>query len=144
MAARGAERESSAPTRDGKRLGSPGVKKQRRRASWFGPRRRDLLGYAPARLHQASPSPEPHIFLHPRTGSLGGSATQPRRTKLMGTNPEITQHYPKQLALDETLVQTGPQFLRLKPGGVPQIRQVPLRLMGARDKAKILEFAHTL
>jgi len=31
----------------------------------------------------------------------------------MGTNPEISQHYPKQLALDETLVQTGPQFLRL-------------------------------
>jgi L-amino acid N-acyltransferase YncA len=62
----------------------------------------------------------------------------------MGTNPEISQHYPKQLALDETLVQTGPQFLRLKPGGVPQIRQVPLRLMGAGDKAKILAFADTL
>ena len=62
----------------------------------------------------------------------------------MGTNPEISQHYPKQIALDETLVQTGPQFLRLKPGGVPQIRQVPLLLMGAGDKAKILEFAKTL
>ena len=62
----------------------------------------------------------------------------------MGTNPEISQHYPKQIALDETLVQTGPQFLRLKPGGVPQVRQVPLRLMGAGDKAKILEFADAL
>ena len=25
----------------------------------------------------------------------------------MGTNPEISQHYPKTIALDETLVQTG-------------------------------------
>jgi RimJ/RimL family protein N-acetyltransferase len=62
----------------------------------------------------------------------------------MSTNPEISQHYPKTIALDETLVQTGPQFLRLRPGGSPQIRQVPLRLMGAGDKAKILEFAHGL
>jgi len=62
----------------------------------------------------------------------------------MGTNPEVSQHYPKTIALDETLVQTGPQFLRLKPGGAPQVRQVPLRTMGARDKAKILEFADTL
>jgi L-amino acid N-acyltransferase YncA len=46
--------------------------------------------------------------------------------------------------LDETLVQTGPQFLRLKPGGSPQIRQVSLRLMGTGDKARILEFAHGL
>jgi hypothetical protein len=62
----------------------------------------------------------------------------------MSTNPEISQHYPKTIALDETLVQTGPQFLRLRPGGSPQIRQVPLRLMGAGDKTKILEFAHGL
>src|SRR5258708_35011567 len=62
----------------------------------------------------------------------------------MGTNPEIGQHYPKLIALDETLVQTGPQFLRLKPGGSPQTRQVPLRLMGAGDRARILEFAHGL
>jgi L-amino acid N-acyltransferase YncA len=62
----------------------------------------------------------------------------------MGTVTEIGRHYPKMIALDETLSQTGPQFLRLKPGGAPQIRQVPLRVMGARDKAKILEFAQTL
>jgi hypothetical protein len=62
----------------------------------------------------------------------------------MATNPEISQHYPKKIALDETLVQTGPQFLRLKPGGSPQIRQVSLRLMGTGDKARVLEFAHGL
>ncbi len=62
----------------------------------------------------------------------------------MGTNREVSQHYPKTIALDETLVQTGPQFLRLKPGGAPQVRQVPLRTMGAGDKAKILEFADAL
>ena len=63
----------------------------------------------------------------------------------MGTNSEISQHYPKTIELDETLVQVGPQFLRLKPGSAPQqIRQVPLRLMGAEDKPKILEFAHRL
>jgi L-amino acid N-acyltransferase YncA len=62
----------------------------------------------------------------------------------MGTNPEISRHYPKTIGLDETLVQTGPQFLRLKPGGSPQIRQVPLRLMATVDKTKILGFAHGL
>jgi L-amino acid N-acyltransferase YncA len=62
----------------------------------------------------------------------------------MGTNPEVSQQYPKTIALDETLVQTGPQFLRLKPGGAPQVRQVPLRTMDAGDKAKILEFADIL
>jgi L-amino acid N-acyltransferase YncA len=62
----------------------------------------------------------------------------------MGTNPEISQHYPKKIELDETLVQTGPQFLRLKPGGAPQMRQIPLRLMGTEDKAKILQFARGL
>jgi hypothetical protein len=62
----------------------------------------------------------------------------------MGTNPEISRHYPKKVELDETLVLTGPQFLRLKPGGSPQIHQIPLRLMGAGDKAKILEFAQGL
>jgi len=63
----------------------------------------------------------------------------------MGTNPEISRHYPKKIELDETLVQTGPQFLRLKTGsGAPQMREVPLRLMGAGDKAKMLQFAHGL
>lgn len=62
----------------------------------------------------------------------------------MATNPEISRHYPKKIALDETPVQAGPQFLRLKPGGAPQIRQVPLRLMGAEDKPNILQFAHGL
>jgi hypothetical protein len=41
----------------------------------------------------------------------------------MDTNPEVSQHYPKQIELDETLVQSGPQFLRLKPGGL--LRQIP-------------------
>ena len=64
----------------------------------------------------------------------------------MGTNPEIGRHYPKKIELDETLVQTGPQFLRLRPGGTPQpqMRQIPLRLMGAGDRAKILQFANGL
>ena len=62
----------------------------------------------------------------------------------MGTNPEISRQYPKKIELDETPVQTEPQFLRLKPGGSPQIRHIPLRLMGAGDKAKILEFARGL
>jgi hypothetical protein len=59
----------------------------------------------------------------------------------MGANSEISQHYPRTIALDETLVPSGPQFLRLKPGGSPQIRQVALRWMGAGDRAKILAFA---
>jgi len=63
----------------------------------------------------------------------------------MGTNLEISRHYPKKIELDETLVQTGPQFLRLKTAtGAPQLRQVSLRLMGAGDKAKMLEFARGL
>lgn len=62
----------------------------------------------------------------------------------MGTDPEISRHYPKNIELDETPVRTGPQFLRLKPGGSPQMRQIPLRLMGKEDKARILQFAHGL
>jgi hypothetical protein len=62
----------------------------------------------------------------------------------MGTNPEISQHFPKTIALDETPVKTGPQFLRLKSSGPPQMRQIPLRLMGAGDKSKILKFADGL
>jgi L-amino acid N-acyltransferase YncA len=63
----------------------------------------------------------------------------------MGTNPEISRHYPKKIELDETVVLTGPQFLRLRPGASPPTtRQIPLRLMGTGDKAKILEFARGL
>jgi L-amino acid N-acyltransferase YncA len=62
----------------------------------------------------------------------------------MGTNPEISRHYPKKIELDDTLVLTGPQFLRLKPGGSPHSNEIPLRLMGAGDKAKILQFANGL
>jgi L-amino acid N-acyltransferase YncA len=62
----------------------------------------------------------------------------------MGTNPEISQHYPKTIALDETPVKTGPQFFRLKPDTPPQVREIPLRLMSAADQARILEFARAL
>jgi hypothetical protein len=63
----------------------------------------------------------------------------------MGTNSEISRQYPKKIELDETVVLTGPQFLRLRPGASPPTtRLIPLRLMGAGDKAKILEFARGL
>lgn len=63
----------------------------------------------------------------------------------MGTNAEISRRYPKQIELDETLVQTGPQFLRLKSGAIPpDMRRIPLRLMGTGDNPKLLEFAHGL
>ena len=61
----------------------------------------------------------------------------------MGTNPEISQQYPKTIALDETPVKTGPQFFRLKQSG-SQVREIPLRLMRADDRDKILEFARGL
>jgi L-amino acid N-acyltransferase YncA len=63
----------------------------------------------------------------------------------MGTNSEISRQYPKKIELDETVVLTGPQFLRLRPGASPPTtRQIPLRLMGAADKANILKFADGL
>lgn len=62
----------------------------------------------------------------------------------MGTKPEISQRYPKNIELDEGQVPAGPSFLRVRPGGQPQVRPVSLRLMGAADKAAILQFAYSL
>jgi L-amino acid N-acyltransferase YncA len=62
----------------------------------------------------------------------------------MGTIEEIRRRYPRQIELDESQVPPGPQFLRIRPGGQPQIRSVPLRLMGSADKAAMLDFAREL
>src|SRR5260370_13249318 len=62
----------------------------------------------------------------------------------MGTKPDISQRYPKNIELAEGQVPAGPSFLRLRPGGQPQVRPVSLRLMGAADKAAILQFAYSL
>jgi L-amino acid N-acyltransferase YncA len=62
----------------------------------------------------------------------------------MGTKPEISQRYPKNIELDEGQVPAGPSFLRVRPGGQPQVRPVSLRLMGSADKAAILQFAYSL
>ncbi len=62
----------------------------------------------------------------------------------MGTKPEISQRYPKNIELDEGQVPAGPSFLCVRPGGQPQVRPVSLRLMGAADKAAILQFAYSL
>jgi hypothetical protein len=62
----------------------------------------------------------------------------------MGTKPEISQRYPKNIELDEGQGQAGPSFLRARPGGQPQVRPVSLRLMGATDKAATLQFAYSL
>jgi L-amino acid N-acyltransferase YncA len=62
----------------------------------------------------------------------------------MGTNLEVSRHYPKKIELDDTPVLTGPQFLRLKPGGSPHLHEIPLRLMSAQDKDSILLFARHL
>jgi len=62
----------------------------------------------------------------------------------MGTKPEISQRYPKQIQLDETQLPPGPSFLRVRPGGQPQVRPVSLRLMEAADKDAIHLFARSL
>src|SRR6266436_7371897 len=62
----------------------------------------------------------------------------------MGTSEEISRRYPKEIELHEILVPPGPQFLRARPGE-PQVHQrVSLRLMGAADKAAMLQFARSL
>ena len=62
----------------------------------------------------------------------------------MGTNPNIDNRYPKTIELDESLGSPGPSFMRVRPGGQPQVRPVKLRLMGAEDKDSILLFARSL
>lgn len=62
----------------------------------------------------------------------------------MGTNSQISARYPRKIELDESLGSPGPSFLRVRPGGQPQVRAVPLRLMGAADKDSILLFARSL
>src|SRR2546429_9480015 len=63
----------------------------------------------------------------------------------MGTSEEISQRYPRKIELDASLVPPGPQFLRVRPAGLPhQVQPVSLRLMGAADKAAMLHFARSL
>ncbi len=63
----------------------------------------------------------------------------------MGTSEEISRRYPKSIELDASLVPPGPQFLRIRPAGQPhQVQPVSLRLMGAADKAAMLQFARSL
>jgi L-amino acid N-acyltransferase YncA len=62
----------------------------------------------------------------------------------MGTTPEISKRYPRKIALDESLGIPGPSFLRVRPGGQPQVRQVSIRLMGPADKDSILLLARHL
>jgi hypothetical protein len=62
----------------------------------------------------------------------------------MPIKPEIIQRYPKNIQLDESQALAGPSYLRVRPGGQPQVRQVPLRAMGAMDKDSIHLFARSL
>jgi L-amino acid N-acyltransferase YncA len=62
----------------------------------------------------------------------------------MGMSEEIGRRYPREISLDDGLVPPGPQFLRVRPGGQPQVQRVKLRLMEAADKAVILQFARAL
>lgn len=62
----------------------------------------------------------------------------------MGTKPEISQRYPKQIQLDETQLPPGPSFFRVRPSGQPQVRPVSLRVMEAADKDAIHLFARSL
>jgi hypothetical protein len=62
----------------------------------------------------------------------------------MGKHPEISQRYPKEIELDESLLPPGPSFFRMRPASKRQVRQVPLRLMNAADKDSIHLFARHL
>jgi L-amino acid N-acyltransferase YncA len=62
----------------------------------------------------------------------------------MVTKPEICDRYPRKIELDDSLGTPGPSFLRVRPGGTPQVRPVSIRLMGAPDKDSILLFARHL
>jgi len=63
----------------------------------------------------------------------------------MGTNEEISRRYPKKIELNASVLTPGPQFLRVRPSGQPEAHQpVSVRLMGAADKAAMLQFARSL
>ena len=62
----------------------------------------------------------------------------------MGTKPEISKRYPRKIELDESLGAPGPSFMRIRPGGQPQVRPVSIRLMGPADKDSILLLARHL
>jgi L-amino acid N-acyltransferase YncA len=62
----------------------------------------------------------------------------------MRTNPDISKRYPRTIELDESLGSPGPSFMRIRPGGQPQVRPVGLRLMGAADKDSIILLARSL
>src|ERR1700730_2932243 len=62
----------------------------------------------------------------------------------MATKPEIRNRYPREVELDESWGTPGPSFLRVRPGGTPQLRPVSIRLMGTQDKDSILLFARHL
>jgi hypothetical protein len=62
----------------------------------------------------------------------------------MVTKPEIRNRYPRKIELDDRLGTPGPSFLRVRPGGTPQVRPVSIRLMGEPDKDSILVFARHL
>jgi hypothetical protein len=62
----------------------------------------------------------------------------------MVTKLEIRNRYPRKIELDDSLGTRGPSFLRVRPGGTPQVRPVSIRLMSAPDKDSILLFARHL
>ena len=62
----------------------------------------------------------------------------------MVTKLEIRNRYPRKIELDESLGTPGPSFLRVRPGGAPQVRPVSIRVMGAPDRDSILLFARHL
>ena len=62
----------------------------------------------------------------------------------MAIHPEITKRYPREIELDESLGSPGPSFYRVRPGGKPQLRPVPLRLMSAVDKDSVHLLARSL
>jgi L-amino acid N-acyltransferase YncA len=62
----------------------------------------------------------------------------------MVTKLEIRSRYPREIELDESSGTPGPSFLRVRPGGTPQLRPVSIRLMGTPDKDSILLFARHL
>src|ERR1700730_3602265 len=62
----------------------------------------------------------------------------------MATKPQIRNRYSREIELDESLGTPGPSFLRVRPGGKPQIRPVSIRLMGAPDRDSMLLLARHL
>ena len=62
----------------------------------------------------------------------------------MATRPEVLNRYPRKIELDESLGTPGPSFLRVRPGGTPQVRPVSVRLMGTPDRDSILLLARHL